>query len=328
MSNSLQSQCIPVDQGGRLVSLYDRALCAMDYDLGPVSSIANISHFGDVEAWGIDVTRDNGHGHRQGRRTYQHIISYPEDNYLISIPREAQVRLVQSNRDVLFNHGALSILSTSQPFYAHISAGTSSAPISQTIVRVSGSLLRRRIPNIDTLCGIPLVVSVGAPKFMVSLLELALDEGGHLAERQALRLCDTLVNSVADAIVDLLAQCQLDVRKPPAKLRLYEQIRRFIDVNLSKPYLNAEYIAEHFNVSSRYLRDAFSGSPHTLGSYIRVTRLARCRENLREVGLLHRSITEIAICWGFNDPAYFSRAYRNHFGVSPSEDRKDALSHC
>jgi transcriptional regulator GlxA family with amidase domain len=33
----------------------------------------------------------------------------------------------------------------------------------------------------------------------------------------------------------------------------------------------------------------------------------------------------VAFAWGFRSPAHFSRAYRAHFGVPPSEHRQAAL---
>ena len=38
-----------------------------------------------------------------------------------------------------------------------------------------------------------------------------------------------------------------------------------------------------------------------------------------------RTVTEVAFRWGFRSLAHFSRAYRAHFGASPSEDRQAAL---
>ncbi|MDB5447906.1 MAG: helix-turn-helix protein, partial [Phenylobacterium sp.] len=35
------------------------------------------------------------------------------------------------------------------------------------------------------------------------------------------------------------------------------------------------------------------------------------------------SISEICYRWGFSDPAYFSRTFRDQFGVSPREFRKN-----
>ena len=38
-----------------------------------------------------------------------------------------------------------------------------------------------------------------------------------------------------------------------------------------------------------------------------------------------RSITDIALSWGYNSPAHFSRVFRKQFGATPSEWRARAL---
>ena len=53
--------------------------------------------------------------------------------------------------------------------------------------------------------------------------------------------------------------------------------------------------------------------------YLRSVRLYKAKELLRNTGL---TVSEIAYEVGFTDPAYFSRAFSEEFGVSPSESRK------
>ena len=45
------------------------------------------------------------------------------------------------------------------------------------------------------------------------------------------------------------------------------------------------------------------------------------RDSLCDPALAARSISEIAVAWGFNDAAHFSRAFRARFGRSPRELR-------
>ncbi|MCB0650857.1 MAG: helix-turn-helix transcriptional regulator, partial [Saprospiraceae bacterium] len=51
---------------------------------------------------------------------------------------------------------------------------------------------------------------------------------------------------------------------------------------------------------------------------IRVMRLLRAKELLEKKA---GNASEIAFMVGFNSLAYFSKCYRDHFGVPPSEDR-------
>ena len=50
-------------------------------------------------------------------------------------------------------------------------------------------------------------------------------------------------------------------------------------------------------------------------------RTEPCRLALADPKLADRSITEIALAFGFSNPAHFSRVFRSHSGVSPSAYR-------
>jgi AraC-like DNA-binding protein len=62
-----------------------------------------------------------------------------------------------------------------------------------------------------------------------------------------------------------------------------------------------------------------------VAGYIRERRLQGCRAALLAPMLQQRSIIEIAGDWGFEDPSYFSHAYKARFGVTPRQDRKNNL---
>ena len=50
----------------------------------------------------------------------------------------------------------------------------------------------------------------------------------------------------------------------------------------------------------------------------------RCRQDLADPTLAHRSVSAIAARWGFTDPAQFSRAFRAAYDLAPTEYRRAA----
>jgi AraC-like DNA-binding protein len=60
-------------------------------------------------------------------------------------------------------------------------------------------------------------------------------------------------------------------------------------------------------------------------AYVQERRLRRCAEALLSPLQAHRRIYEIAYEWGFSNEAHFSRAFRQRFGLSPSEARSAGL---
>jgi transcriptional regulator GlxA family with amidase domain len=59
--------------------------------------------------------------------------------------------------------------------------------------------------------------------------------------------------------------------------------------------------------------------------WVRAERLARCRRELADPSLRHRSIAQVAQSWGFGDMTHFSRLFRDIFGVSPRGYRQASL---
>lgn len=87
--------------------------------------------------------------------------------------------------------------------------------------------------------------------------------------------------------------------------------------------LKLSQIARRVGVSPRQLERLFR---RTLGcsptSYYIRTRLERARSLLRHTTL---SVLEVALSCGFTSPSHFTRAYRQHFKVVPSADRKTEI---
>lgn len=99
-------------------------------------------------------------------------------------------------------------------------------------------------------------------------------------------------------------------------------ILEYIDSRLNDPALGVQEIARKFGCSSRTLHKLFENEEHTVVRTIWERRLERCREDLIDPAMQERSITEIAYRWGFSDSQHFSRAFKNRYGVKPSEYRR------
>ena len=102
-----------------------------------------------------------------------------------------------------------------------------------------------------------------------------------------------------------------------------DRIRDHVARQLRDPQLSIEQIARVLNCSKRHLHNAFADGDQTLSSYILQQRLQACIRELREPASV-RGITDIATSWGFGNLSHFSRVFREHTGLSPSEFRQAA----
>ena len=95
---------------------------------------------------------------------------------------------------------------------------------------------------------------------------------------------------------------------------------------LALPLLVArtEEIARLVGVSRRQLERLFKQYLNSLPSrYYLELRLVRARQLLQQTS---QSILQIGLSCGFSSGPHFSSAYRNHFGITPREQRTQRLS--
>ncbi|MBB1245374.1 helix-turn-helix domain-containing protein [Streptomyces durbertensis] len=132
-----------------------------------------------------------------------------------------------------------------------------------------------------------------------------------------------------DLLTALFARaCDEGAAQPPESrsrmLRL--RIRAFIQQNLADPELCPALVASAHHISVRYLHRLFEDEPETVAQSIRRQRLAGARRDLADPALMATPVCDIAARWGFRHHAVFTRAFREAFGMSPSEHRAIALT--
>ncbi len=103
-----------------------------------------------------------------------------------------------------------------------------------------------------------------------------------------------------------------------ASQQLVERIREFVANNYANTFTR-EQIAAELGVSPAYVSRVFRQQcGMALWDYVSEYRIARACELLKHSDL---TITEVAFTVGFNDAAYFSRAFRKGTGQSPAAYR-------
>src|SRR5207253_1303813 len=102
------------------------------------------------------------------------------------------------------------------------------------------------------------------------------------------------------------------------RIRLLEHI----ETNLRNPDLTPDAIARMGHVSTRYVHLLFKQQGESVRRYVQRRRLEECARVLRDRLRNSKSVTEIACEQGFNSTAQFCRAFRERYGVTPTEYRE------
>jgi AraC-like DNA-binding protein len=111
-----------------------------------------------------------------------------------------------------------------------------------------------------------------------------------------------------------------DAAAPSADSALRRRVLGIVEAQLADPALRTLNLAAACGASVRTIQNLFASMGTTPSAYILERRLARAAERLGAAP--DASITEVAFELGFNDSAYFARAFRQRFGVSPREWRR------
>lgn len=302
--------------------MFNTSLCEMQYQLGEAARHWSVASFGGITLDGISIYRDEAVGARHAIRNRSHIAAAPTDVFLLAMPFSAHICHTQNGQHGRCGPGHAILFPVSRPFSSSIQALSTDGRYTQCLSKVSGTLLRQRVPHVDALGSVIFPVHSGAGKILKSLLELAMEEGHTLSEAQSGNFSHMLVDAIANVLVGFDAGAPLaPVGARTALDRLRHKAIGFIDSHLGDPSLDVEQIAAHCQVSERYLHAAFAAANTKIGSHIREARLLACQSALRNPALARTAVTDIALHWGFNDPAHFSRAYKTRFGLPPSQDR-------
>lgn len=103
------------------------------------------------------------------------------------------------------------------------------------------------------------------------------------------------------------------------------RIKAWIEARLSDADLSVGAIAQGCGMSPRSVHRAFRRDPAgTVSNYIWQRRVAQCATDLRSPAEARRSITDVALSWGFSNASHFSRVFRASFGTSPRDFRASA----
>jgi AraC family transcriptional activator of tynA and feaB len=157
---------------------------------------------------------------------------------------------------------------------------------------------------------------------------------GHLASgyltmlpAQLGRLSSATADLIEVQLLDLVALALGKVRESQtscgssARLLIRTKLHAAIEARLSDPKLDAASIARAAGVSARYANAVLADENTSLGQLIQARRLELCKTALADPAQAHRTISEIAYCWGFSDMTHFGRRFRIAYGMLPSEFR-------
>ena len=246
-------------------------------------------------------------------RSARHVRDDPVESLIVMLQRQGDCIATQDGREIHLCPGSLAFLDSRRPYGLRFPAS-----FRQTVVKVPARTLEHRLGSLSAYTSRP--VEKGSRPGRLACMVIA--ELGR--ETRA-----SLAMPLSDIAFDLFGLALADVaRRAPeamtmAALRV-QWAKAQIGASLRDPELSPATVAAHQGVSLRLLQRLFATDGSSLAAHIVEQRLLRCRDALLDPGQSNRSITEIALSWGFSDASHFSTSFRRRFGQAPRDMRRSA----
>ncbi|MES2942298.1 MAG: helix-turn-helix domain-containing protein [Pseudomonadota bacterium] len=167
----------------------------------------------------------------------------------------------------------------------------------------------------------------GAARILHTMVEEVMGQLHHLAPYSAKGLAGSITATAWHAL-----QEQLEAPAPmlPRDIQC-GRLKDWIETRLAEPDLSVQTIAQGCGMSARSVHRVFSSdAAGSVSNYLWQRRVVLCAAALKNPAEAHRSITDIALSWGFSSSSHFSRVFRSQLGMSPRSYRAEAgdLSAC
>jgi AraC family transcriptional regulator, positive regulator of tynA and feaB len=250
------------------------------------------------------------------RRGRSEIHRDPNNSVFINLQISGICAVTQDGRESVVEPGQFTIVDTARPYQLGFDK-----QFLLLCTAVPRDLLLSHVSAPRLLCARSYDTRSGAGHIAASAMR-GLWQAGEAIERTAadrviMGMCELIAAAAQSS--ELPQLCQSDMTRVNVLAAAKENVLRCLD----DPLLSAKMIAHRLHVSTRTLHRAFEDADATIQGFARKERLARCAADLRNKAD-HRTISEIALRWGFNDIPHFSRTFRAHFGMSAIEFRRQA----
>jgi AraC-like DNA-binding protein len=153
-----------------------------------------------------------------------------------------------------------------------------------------------------------------------ALIEVLGQQSGASSAEVRRRLGDQLLD-----LLDIVIDDPTVVRTGRGPAAIIFKAKQFISRNAGNADLSPSQIAAHACVSEKHLSRLFTAQGTSLMRYVQSVRLERAAQLLAATPWRRNLVVQVAFECGFTTASHFSRAFKERFGVAPSEAQALAL---
>jgi len=295
-------------------------ICAMYVKLD-CDQPSNQPLYGDIafnRLGSIDLTHLRSNAPRVARTDSQ-IRLGGEDCLLVQVQRQGRCMVQQDGRSAVVEPGDFVLYDSIRPYELLFDGGGHDV----FVMRLPRAQLKVHVSNLEELTATTVPGQDAAGHLLISMVATLHADVGRLLPSSAIGVSEAITSMVAAGLRGLP---NANVVKA-SSLRAYHlsRIKAHIRDHLRDPELSVHSIAHALQLSPDHLSRLFRTEPVPLSRWIWKQRLDACRRDLADPRWREQGISDIAFSWGFNTAAHFSRSFREEYGVSPREWRREVL---
>lgn len=247
-------------------------------------------------------------------RTRSHIAN-GDDSMLLVIPRAGEVSVMHKKAHQSFiKPGEVHLIPLDSPFVTE-----NEGPLKVTGINLPGSIMERHLVNPDEVIGKTISPeNQGAFQLLLGYADAIHTLGEDLSEESA-RLADL---HMMDLVALTLGFAEEEREESPESGFAFARVaamRNFISEHKHDANLSAEFVALYFKVPVSTVRKVFRDVGTTFTDHVNNVRLDWVYEQILNPVASRGSISSLAYSVGFNNLAWFNRAFKRKFGITPSE---------
>ena len=239
--------------------------------------------------------------------------------YLLSLQMAGQGLVMQAGREARLHPGDFALYDTARPYQLHFDG-----PFTQLVVRVPRKLAERYLPVAEHLTAYRMSGVDGYGRLTRNFLTAACEEIDKLGKTSDDRLLQVFLQLLGSAYNERMGVV-LERISSTSRAAQVARIKEYVLENLTDPDLKPPVIAAAHGISTRYLNKLFESEHCSMSRWIWGKRVEQCKRLLSDPRYNHKTISEIAFFCGFNDTAHFSRSFRDRFGSSPRDYRRNSV---
>lgn len=290
-------------------------LCGMDISLGHRAPKVEVDVCVLPE---INVSNNRVDAHK-AYRTHRHIAD-GDDSVLIAIPRTGELA-VNFSSGATYNcqPGNVIVAAADKPFWAE-----NQSFLHSCVIGVQRDWFEDRFRDSHSFMNSMIEpTNAEALRLLVKYIDTIIANGdaigAHAEKLSSVHLHELLTLALGGQSGPVSGGSDRETRR----MRM-QKIRQFMHSNMQKMDLNAVMVAQACHVSPQYLRKMLRESGTTFSEYLTGVRLDGVHKKLLNPASKNEAIYALAYSAGFNNLAWFNRAFRARFGMTPMEVRESA----